>query len=53
MVIGGYYEPEHLVFVDESAFDRRVSYCPYTWAPIGSRARRHNFFIHGQWCAPH
>jgi len=45
LVIGTYYEPEHLVFIDESSFDRRVSHRPFGWAPIGSRARRHDFFI--------
>jgi hypothetical protein len=51
VTIGTYYEPEQLVFVDESAFDRRVSRRPYGWAPIGSRARRRDFFIRGKRCA--
>ena len=40
LIIGTYYEPSQLVFVDESSFDRRVSRRPYAWAPTGSRARR-------------
>ncbi|KAF8231611.1 hypothetical protein L208DRAFT_1156516, partial [Tricholoma matsutake] len=49
MVIGSYYKPEQLVFVDESAFDRHVSHHPYAWAPIKSHARRCDFFICGKW----
>lgn len=36
------------MFVDESAFDRRVSHRPYAWAPSGNRARRRDFFIRGK-----
>jgi hypothetical protein len=50
LVIGTYYEPDQLVIVDESSFDRRVSHRPYAWAPTGSRARRRDFFIRGKWC---
>ena len=35
-----HYKAEQLVFVDESAFDRRASHHPYAWAPIGTCARR-------------
>ena len=42
------YEPEHLVFVDESAFNRNVSRQPYAWAPSGNHARRRDFFIRGK-----
>jgi hypothetical protein len=48
LIIGSHYEPEQMVFVDESAFDRRVSRRPFAWAPIGSRARRRDFFIRGK-----
>jgi hypothetical protein len=48
--IGIHYEPEQLVFVDKSAFDRRVSRRPYGWAPTGNRARRRDFFIRGKRC---
>jgi hypothetical protein len=48
LIIGSHYEPEQLVFVDESAFDRRITCCPFAWAPIGSRARRRDFFIRGK-----
>lgn len=48
LVIGTYYEPEQLVFVDESAFDRRTIGRAYGWAPIGTRGRRRDFFIRGK-----
>ena len=47
-IIGSHYEPAQLVFVDESAFDRRVSRRQFAWAPIGSRARRRDFSIRGK-----
>jgi len=47
LIIGSHYEPEQLVFVDESAFDRRVSRRSFAWAPIGCCARR-DFFIRGK-----
>ena len=50
LLIGTHYEVEQLVFVDESAFDRHASHHPYAWAPIGTHARRQDFFIHGKWC---
>ena len=53
MIIGSYYEPEQLVFVDESALDRCVSHHPYVWASIGSCVRRRNFFICGKQCTFH
>ena len=48
LIIGSHYEAEQLVFVDESAFNRRVSCRPFAWAPIGSWARRRDFFIRGK-----
>lgn len=45
LIIGMHYEPEQLVFVDESAFDRRTAGRPYGWSPIGTRSRRRDFFI--------
>jgi len=48
LIIGTYYEAEQLVFVDESAFDRRTTRRTYAWAPIGTRARRRDFFIRGK-----
>ncbi|PPR00338.1 hypothetical protein CVT24_004359 [Panaeolus cyanescens] len=47
LIIGSFYEPEQLVFVDESAFDRRVAGRRYVWAPTGNRGRRRDFFIRG------
>ena len=48
-IIGSHYEPEQLVFVDESAFDRRVSSRSFAWALSGCRARRWDVFIRGKW----
>jgi transposase len=48
LLIGTYYEPEQLVFVDESAFDRRTVGRAYGWAPIGTRGRRRDFFVRGK-----
>ncbi|KAG8945188.1 hypothetical protein FRC04_001167 [Tulasnella sp. 424] len=43
----GQYDPEMLVFVDESAYNRHVSRRTYGWAPMGTRSRRRDFFIRG------
>ena len=48
LIIGMNYEPEQLVFVDESAFDRRTAQRPYGWSPIGTRSRWRDFFIRGK-----
>lgn len=45
------YQPEQLVFVDESACDRRTTYRGYAWALRGERAVRKAFFVRGKWCA--
>lgn len=42
------YSPDQLVFVDESAFDRRVPFRGYAWALKGERAVRKCFFIRGK-----
>ncbi|VDC02747.1 unnamed protein product [Peniophora sp. CBMAI 1063] len=39
------YAPWMLVFLDESAADRRTARRTYGWAPIGDRARRHDYFV--------
>jgi hypothetical protein len=49
LIIESHYEPEQIVFVDESALARHVSCCPFAWAPISSHARRRDFFVHGKW----
>ncbi|KAF7343439.1 hypothetical protein MVEN_01776600 [Mycena venus] len=46
--IGLYYLPHQLVFVDESACDRRTSYRGRAWAFRGYRAVRKTFFIRGK-----
>jgi hypothetical protein len=42
------YEPEQLVFVDESACNRTTTKRRYAWSPIGTRARRHDYFVQGK-----
>jgi transposase len=42
------YEPNQLVFVDESSFDRRASYRGFAYALKGQRALRKCFFLRGK-----
>jgi len=44
----GDYRPDQLVFVDESAVDRRTTYCGYAWAIKGRQATRKAFFCRGR-----
>ncbi|PPQ97475.1 hypothetical protein CVT26_002823 [Gymnopilus dilepis] len=46
--IGENYPPETLVFLDEAACNRLTSNRLKAWAPIGKRARRHDYFVRGQ-----
>jgi hypothetical protein len=46
--IGTRYTPSQLVFVDESAADRRTTYRGYAWAFRGQRAVRKAFFVRGK-----
>lgn len=46
--IGENYPPETLVFLDESACNRMTGQRSKGWAPIGKRARRHDYFVRGQ-----
>jgi len=46
--IGLCYEPNQLVFVDESACDRRTTYRRRAWAYCGFRAFRHAHFVRGK-----
>ncbi|KAF8601490.1 hypothetical protein BDV93DRAFT_445584 [Ceratobasidium sp. AG-I] len=46
-LVGTYYDARHLVFVDESAYDRWTTRREYAWAPSGDRARRRDFFVRG------
>lgn len=40
--------PEQMVFVDESACNRKMTYREYAWAVRGRRAVRKAFFIRGK-----
>jgi hypothetical protein len=40
--------PSHLIFVDESACDRRTTYRGRAWAIKGHRATRKAFFVRGK-----
>jgi len=45
--IGG-YDPEQLIFVDESSVDRRTTYRTRGWAARGAHAKCHAFFVRGK-----
>jgi hypothetical protein len=45
---GLYYTPEQLVFIDESAFDRRTAVRQNAWAVKGQRVSRKVFFLRGR-----
>jgi len=44
----GKYNPEHLVFVDESSVDRRTTYRNRAWSIRGTKAQRKAFFVRGR-----
>lgn len=44
----GDYRPDQLVFVDESAVDRRTTYHGYAWSLKGHQATCKAFFCRGQ-----
>ena len=44
----GFFSAEQLVFVDESACNRITPRRRCAWAPIGDRARRHDYFVRGK-----
>jgi hypothetical protein len=46
--IGLNYQPDQLVFVDESSFDRRATYRNNAYALKGQRALRKCFFVRGK-----
>jgi hypothetical protein len=48
--VGWKYTPEQMVFVDESACNRKVTYRDRAWALRGRRAVRNAFFVRGQRC---
>jgi len=41
------YQPQQLVFVDESSCDRRTGRRAFGWAPQGTRSRRRECFVRG------
>lgn len=43
----GQYTASQLVFVDESAVDRRTPHRAYGWAQSGERAEMHGYFVRG------
>jgi hypothetical protein len=48
MFIAKNFRPDQLVFVDESASNRITTRRGMAWSPIGTRARRHDYFVRGQ-----
>jgi hypothetical protein len=42
------YSADQLVFVDESAVDRRTTYRGRAWSIVGTRAQRKAFFVRGR-----
>jgi len=46
--VGWHYTPEQMVFVDENACNRKMTYREYAWAVRGRRAVRKAFFIRGK-----
>ena len=47
LMIGEQYQSDQLVFVDEAACNRHTSNRGQAWAPIGDRARKHDYFVRG------
>lgn len=47
LTVGLGFSAEQLVFVDESACNRVTTRRRCAWAPIGNRARRHDYFVRG------
>jgi hypothetical protein len=41
------YNPDQLVFVDESSYDHRTGRHSYSWAPNGLRLRQQECFVRG------
>ena len=46
------YTPEQMVFVDESACNRKMAYRDRAWAVQGRRAVRKAFFVRGRRYVP-
>jgi hypothetical protein len=48
LTVGLGFSAEQLVFVDESACNRITTRRRCAWSPVGSCARRHNYFVRGK-----
>jgi hypothetical protein len=48
LTVGLNFSAEQLVFVDESACNRITTRRRCAWAPLGNRARRHDYFVRGK-----
>jgi hypothetical protein len=42
------YEPDQLIFVDESSVDRQTTYRGRVWSIRGTKAQRGAFFVRGK-----
>ena len=52
MIVGEHYQPEQLVFADESHFNRLTLRRNFAWAPCGRRSHHRDFFIRGTRSVP-
>ena len=48
LTVGLDFSAEQLVFVDEFACNRVTAHQPYAWSPVGTHARRYDYFIRGK-----
>jgi hypothetical protein len=44
----GEYDPEQLIFVDESSVDRRTTYRNRAWSLRGTEAKHKAYFVRGK-----
>lgn len=49
MYLATHFRADQLVFVDESACNRHTPERRTAWAPCSEHARRHCFFVRGEW----
>ena len=48
LAVGRDFTADQLVFVDESACNRITARRRCGWAPLGNRAKRHDYFVRGR-----